>query len=327
LLSPKEGFLVEPLITAPPSSETTEGPGCAVGECLEEKATTGDGPETDAAAGPGEDLPLTVIERRPGWHLVNLRELWRYRELLYFLTWRDIKVRYKQTVLGVAWALIQPLSTVAVFAFFLGRLGGVSEGIANYPLFVLAGILPWTFFANAVTTASNSVVANERLVSKIYFPRLIIPFSSVGAALFDFLVSLAILAVAMAWSGVAPGWTVLLAPVIMLLLTATALGVGTLLSALIVAHRDFRYIMTFAVQLWMFATPCIYLKPTALGLISRRVLPLNPAYGLLLNFRQAALGGELDGYSLGVSSAVGLALLLAGCFYFRRVERTFADVI
>ena len=268
-----------------------------------------------------------MIERRPGWQLVDLREIWRFRELLFFLTWRDVKVRYKQTILGAAWAVIQPLSTVAVFAFFLGRLGGVSEGIKDYPLFVLTAILPWTFFANAVSTAGNSVVGNERLVSKIYFPRLIIPVSSVGASLFDFLISLAILAAMMAWYGAAPGWSVLLAPVVMLLLTATAVGVGTLLSALIVAHRDFKYVLTFTVQLWMFATPCIYLKPTVLGPISRLVLPLNPAYGLLLNFRETVLGGDLDWYSLGVSSAVGLALLLIGCFYFRRVERSFADVI
>ena len=221
---------------------------------------------TTAAAGPAadapDDLPETVIERRPGWQVVNLSELWRFRELLFFLTWRDVKVRYKQTVLGAAWAVLQPLATVVVFALFLGRLGGVSEGVDNYPLFVLAGVLPWTFFANAVSAAGNSVVGNERLVSKIYFPRLIIPVSSVGASLFDFLISLAILAVMMAWYGAAPGWSVLLAPVVMLLLTATAVGVGTLLAALIVAHRDFQYVLTFAVQLWMFATPCIYLKPS-----------------------------------------------------------------
>jgi lipopolysaccharide transport system permease protein len=326
-LRPIEEFLVEPMITASPSQDTTEGPGYPAGESLEERAVRRKEPEQDAAGGNDEDLPQTVIERRPGWQLLDLRELWRYRELLYFLTWRDVKVRYKQTILSVGWAVLQPLSTVVVFAFFLGRLGGVSGGIADYPLFVLAGILPWTFFANAVTTASNSVVTNERLVSKIYFPRLIIPFSSVAVALFDFLISLAILAVMMAWYGTAPGPSILLAPAIMVLLMATAVGVGTLLSALIVAHRDFKYILTFGVQLWMFATPCIYLKPAALGPSSQLLLPLNPAYGLLLNFRQSVLGGDLNLYALGVSSAVGLALLLAGCFYFRRVERSFADVI
>jgi lipopolysaccharide transport system permease protein len=280
-------------------------------------------------AGPEDELLVTVIERRSGWHFMDFGELWRYRELLVFLTWRDVMVRYKQTVLGAAWAVLQPLSTVIVFAFFLGRLGGVSEGFKDYPLFVLAGILPWTFFANAVSTAGNSMVVNTHLVSKIYFPRLIIPLSSVGACLFDFLISLALLAVLMAWYGAAPGWPLLLAPLIMLLLMATAVGVGTLLAALIVAQRDFRYVLTFAVQLWMFATPCIYLKPTVLGNISRLVLPLNPAYGLLLNFRLAVLNDPhgLDWYALGVSSSVGLALLLGGCFYFARVERTFADVI
>lgn len=275
------------------------------------------------------DLPVTVIERQSGWQLVDLRELYRYRELLFFLTWRDVKVRYKQTVLGAAWSVLQPLATVIVFVFFLGRLAGVAEGFKDYPLFVLAGILPWTFLANAVSTASNSLVANERLVTRVYFPRLIIPVSSVGACLFDFMISLALLAVMMAVYGAAPGWSVLLAPVIMLLVTATALGVGALLSALIVAHRDFRYILTFGVQLWMFATPCIYLRQAALGPISRLMMPLNPAYGLLLNFRRVVLNDPLgvDWYALGVSAGMGLALLLVGCFYFRRVERSFADVI
>jgi lipopolysaccharide transport system permease protein len=289
-------------------------------------------PEKTSPAGadaglPLGGLPVTIIERRPGWQLIDLAEMWRFRELLWILAWRDVTVRYKQTVLGVAWAVVQPLSTVIVFAFFLGRLGGISEGIEHYPLFVLAGILPWTFFANSVTSASNSVVGNERLVSKIYFPRLIIPFTAVGASLFDFLVSLGLLALMMTIYGVAPGWSLLLAPFVVLMLLATALGVGTVLAALIVSHRDFRYVLTFAVQMWMFATPCIYLKTTTLGGLSQWLLPLNPAYGLLLNFRHSVLGGAVDWYSLGVSSAVGLILLLLGCFYFRRVEQSFADVI
>ena len=284
-------------------------------------------PGAAAEPAPSDDLPETVIERRPGWQVVDLRELWRYRELLFFLSWRDVKVRYKQTILGAGWALLQPLATMLVFAFFLGRMGGVSEGIANYPLFVFAGVVPWTFFANAVSTAGNSVVANERLVSKIYFPRLIIPIGSVGGSLFDFVIALGLLAAMMAWYGVAPGWQIVMAPVVMALLTATAVGVGTLLAALIVAHRDFKYVLNFAVQLWMFATPCIYLPPAAIGPNARLLLPLNPAYGLLLNFRLAMLGNDLDWYALGVSAAVGVASLLIGCLYFRRVERTFADVI
>lgn len=271
--------------------------------------------------------PLTVIERKPGWRLLDLGELWRYRELLYFLTWRDIKVRYKQTFLGVVWALLQPLAAMLVFALFVGRLAGASAGIEHYGLFVFAGMVAWTFFSNAVTSAGNSVVANERLVTKVYFPRLLVPMSAVGAALFDALISVGLLGVMMAIYGVAPGWQFLLAPAMLLLLVLTAAGFGTLLAALIVAQRDFRYVLTFGVQLWMFATPAIYAPAEAFGETARAILPLNPVYGLVLNFRQCILGGPLDLYALGVSSAIGLGMLLVGTFYFRRVERSFADII
>jgi lipopolysaccharide transport system permease protein len=276
----------------------------------------------------GDDLPLTVIERRPDWQIVDLRELWRYHELLFFLTWRDVKVRYKQTVLGAAWAVLQPLATMIVFTLFLGRMAGVAEHIEHYGLFVFAGMLPWTFFANAVTSAGNSVVGNQNLVTKVYFPRLIIPMSAVGAGLVDFVVALVLLIGMMVWYGVVPGWQIVLAPLLMLLMTVAALGVGTLLSALTVAYRDVRYAVQFGVQLWMFATPCIYLNPeTSIGPNGRLLLPLNPAYGLIYNFRQSMLGGPLDAYSLTVSAAVGIAALLLGCLYFRRVERGFADII
>jgi lipopolysaccharide transport system permease protein len=263
-----------------------------------------------------DDMAVTVIERRSGWQLVNWRELYYHRELLFYLAWRDVKVRYKQTALGVAWAVLQPLSTMIVFAFFLGRLGGVSDGMANYPLFVFAGVLPWTFFANAVTAAGNSIVNNENLVSKIYFPRLAMPLSAVGASLFDFLIGLVLLAILAAWYHTAPGWGILLAPVIMVLLMVTAAGVGTLLAALIVAQRDFRHVLVFAVQLWMFATPCIYLRPTmVMGPRAELALPLNPAYGLILNFRRAVLGGELDWYALGCHPpSVCCACWRASCF-------------
>jgi lipopolysaccharide transport system permease protein len=275
----------------------------------------------------GETLPLTVIEPRCGWQIIGFRELWRFREVLYFLTWRDLKVRYKQTVLGVAWALLQPLAAMLVFALFLGRLGGIGTGIENYALFVCAGILPWTFFANAISTAGNSVVANERLVTKAYFPRLLVPISSVAAALFDFVIALGLLGLMMACYGVAPSAQIWLAPWIFLMLVLSALGIGTLLSALIVAQRDFRYILAFGVQLWMFATPAIYLPSLTFGPLAQTWLPFNPAHGLILNFRQAVLGGPLDWYALGVSSAVSLLLLVIGALYFRRVERSFADII
>jgi lipopolysaccharide transport system permease protein len=275
-----------------------------------------------------DDLPVTIIERRPSWQIVDLRELWRYHELLFFLTWRDVKVRYKQTALGAAWAVLQPLATMIVFTLFLGRMAGVATTDVPYPLFVFAGMLPWTFFANAVSSAGNSVVGNQNLVTKVYFPRLIIPMSAVGAGLVDFAVAFGLLAAMMLWYGVLPGWQIVLAPLLVLLMTVAAMGAGTLLSALTVAYRDVRYAVQFGVQLWMFATPCIYLRAeTAIGPNARLLLPLNPAYGLIYNFRQAMLGGPLDLYSLSVSAAVSATLLLLGCLYFRRVERGFADII
>ncbi len=280
-----------------------------------------------AGAPAADDLPLTVIERRSGWQIVDLRELWRFRELLFFFVWRDVKVRYKQTVLGAAWSVLQPLATVVVFSLFLGRASGLNEHIPNYPLFVLAGVLPWTFFGNALSAAANSVVGNQNLVTKIYFPRLLLPLSTVGANLFDFAIAFCMLAVAMLWYGAMPGWSVWALPLIVLLLMAAATGVGTLLAALIVAHRDFKFILTFLVTLWMFATPTIYLDAETLGPRTRTWLPLNPAYGLIDNFRRSVLGGPLDLYSLGVSAAVSLGVLLLGCWYFRHVERGFADVI
>jgi lipopolysaccharide transport system permease protein len=273
-----------------------------------------------------QDLPLTVIEPRSDWHLLDLRELWRYRELLVMLAWRDISIRFKQTILGFTWALAQPLATLAVFVIFFGRMGGLDSGVDHYPLFVFAAILPWTFFANSITAAGNSIVANERLVTKVYFPRIIVPLSALGAPLFDFLIASGILVCMMFWYGVAPGWNILLAPFIFAMLMVAAAGVGIFLSALIVSQRDFRFILTFGVQLWMFAT-CIFLPPTALGPKAYTWGPLNPAFGLIWNLRDSMLGGTINWYSLGVSSAVSVALLLVGLLYFRRVERSFADVI
>ncbi len=281
-----------------------------------------------AADSSAEDLPVTVIERRPGWRFIDLGELWRYRELLWFLTWRDIKVRYKQTVLGGAWAVLQPLATMLVFTLFLGRLASTASDAASYPLFVFAGLLPWLFFANAISSGGQSVVGNQNLVTKVYFPRLIIPMAAVGAGLVDFGIACGLLAVMMVYFGVAPGLGLLLTPLIVLLLVVAALGVGTLLSALTVAYRDFRHVVPFLVQLWMFATPAIYLQADGLfGPDVQALLPLNPAYGLIAAFRQAVLGGAIDWYALAVSGAVSCGLLLVACLYFRRVERSFADII
>jgi lipopolysaccharide transport system permease protein len=284
-------------------------------------------PLDPAVADEADDRPLTVVDGRSSWQLVAWRGVWRYRELLYFFVWREVKVRYKQTLLGAAWAVLQPLSTMVVFAFFLGNMGGMADKIPNYSLFVFTGILPWTFFANSVTAAGNSLVTNQNLVTKVFFPRLVVPLGSIGACIFDFAVSFVMLVVLMAWYRVVPGWNLLMLPVIVLLVVLAAVGFGSLLAALIVAYRDFRYILQFAVQLWMFATPTIYLLPTAVGERARALLPLNPAYGLIFNFRQAILGGDFDWYSLGISSAVTLVVLVAGVTYFWRVERSFADII
>jgi lipopolysaccharide transport system permease protein len=285
-------------------------------------------PQVPSIPEPAEDLPVTIIERRPGWHFVDLRELWRYRELLFFLTWRDVKVRYKQTVLGASWAVLQPLATMVVFSLFIGRMAGISDTIRNYSLFVFAGLVPWTFFANALASAGQSVIGNQNLVTKVFFPRLIIPLGAVGAGMVDLAIAFGLLLGMMPFYALWPGWGMILVPPILLLLVIAATGVGTLLAALTVAYRDFRYVVPFAVQLWMFATPCIYLDATTVtGPRGQLLLPLNPAYGLIYNFRQAMLGGNFNWYALSVSGSVSVALLLLGCIYFRRVERSFADVI
>lgn len=282
-------------------------------------------PAVPARAHP--EPPLTVLEPQAGWKLPDLRELWRYRELLFFLALRDVKARYKQTVLGAGWAVAQPLMTMAVFALFLGKAAGVSSGVEHYPLFVFAGMVAWTFFGNTVNAAAGSVVANERLVTKVYFPRMVIPLSTVGVGLFDLVIASGLLAAMIIGFGVTPGWSLLLLPLVVASLAVAASGVGVLLSALIVSQRDFKYILGFGVQLWMFATPSLYMPATALDPDVVPFLPLNPAYGLVQGFRQAALGEAFDWYAFGVSTAVGALLAVIGMLYFRRVERGFADTI
>jgi lipopolysaccharide transport system permease protein len=308
------------------SSPLTEPGGALVGSTPTRARAADPARNGTAAPPPREEPPLTVIRKRSDWGLFDLAELWRYRELLFFLTWRDVMLRYKQTVLGVAWAVLQPLAIMFVFSFFLGKTAGVADHLAyDYGLFVFAGFLPWMFFANAVANASGSIVANHNLVTKVYFPRLMIPMGAVGASFVDFLVAFGMLVVLMVYHQVAPGWSVVLAPLLVLGLVLAALGVGTLLAAATVAYRDFRYVVPFLVQLWMFATPTIYLPEAPPQW--RWLLPLNPAQGLIQNFRLALLGGVPDVYALVVSGTVGLLLFLGGCWYFRRVERSFADII
>ncbi len=278
-----------------------------------------------------EIAPVLVETRiRPahGWNSINFGELWRFRELIYFLAWRDVKVRYKQTMLGAAWAVLQPLMMMVVFTLFFSRMGGVSSGDLPYPLFSYAGLLPWTFFATAITGAGNSVVGSEGLITKIYFPRLAAPFAKVVAAVVDFVIAFGLLIAMMVYYRIAPGPGLLLVPVIFLAILMAALGIGTLLAALNVVYRDVRYVAPFLVQLWMFATPTVYMQPkTAPAGWLRIVLALNPMTSLIGAFRAAILGGSIPWAQLGMTSAAVVVIFLLGCLYFRRAEDCFADII
>ncbi len=268
----------------------------------------------------------TVIEPPKGWHMLNWRELWAYRELLWVLTARDIKVRYKQTVLGAAWAIVRPVLTMLIFSVVFGTLAKMPSDGFPYPVFVYAALLPWTFFATAISTSGQSLVGSTNLVSKVYFPRLIIPLSSIGAGLIDLAISTGILLLMMLWYGV--GWSInlLAAPVLLMAVIFIALGVGTLLSALTVAYRDFTHLTPFIVQIWMYITPVIF----PVSLVPERwqwLLYLNPMTGLIEGFRSAFLGKAFDMQGLGISFAMAVIIFVIGITYFEKVERRFADII
>lgn len=265
------------------------------------------------------------IQPRHTWRL-DLRELWEYRELLWILALRDIKVRYKQTVLGVLWVILQPLTAMTIFSLVFGHLAKLPSDGLPYPIFVFTALLPWTFFANAVTSAGNSVVGSANLISKVYFPRLIIPLASIGGILLDFAISAMILLIMMLFYGLGWSLNLLAAPVLVLALGFIALGVGTLLSALNVAYRDFRYVIPFLVQVWMFATPVVY-PASLLPEDWRWLLYLNPMAGVVEGFRSAFLGRAFDVLGLGISFIIGTMAFLAGVWHFNRVERRFADII
>ncbi len=273
------------------------------------------------------DRPLVVIEPRKSWLGTNARDLWAYHELLYFLTWRDVKVRYKQTLLGVLWAVLQPLLMMLIFSLFFGKLLNVPSDEIPYPLFAFAGLLPWTFFATAAQTSGNSVVNNGNLISKVYFPRIIVPTASVGAALVDFGITCVVLAALMAYYGEAPGWGALMLPPLVALLVGLALGFGVLMSALNVRYRDIRFALPFAIQLWFFASPIIY-PSSHVPERWRWVLALNPMTGIIEGFRAALFGRTgFDWRAISVSAAVTAALLATAAVTFRRMEKTFADVV
>ena len=290
-------------------------------------------PPAQSTESADRDIPRVLIQPCHGWVSLKLPELWEYRELLYFLIWRDVKVRYKQTVLGAAWAIVQPTLTMLVFTAFFGHLAGVSSEGVPYPVFSYAALLPWTFFAQGVTQSSNSLVGSSHLITKVYFPRLVIPLASVLSGAVDFALAFLVLLGLMAYYGIVPTAAVLTLPALSVLAFATALGVGIWLSALNVEYRDVRYVVPFFVQTWLFVTPVIYPARTVVGKLEHMGLPgwlygLNPMVGVVEGFRWALLGiGTPPGPLIWASCAMAVTLVATGAAYFRRVEQTFADVV
>ena len=273
------------------------------------------------------EVPVTVIEPSRGWVSLRLRALWRSRELLYFLIWRDVKVRYKQTLLGAAWAILQPLLTMVVFSIFFGKLARMPSDGVPYPLFAYVALVPWTFFANGLILSSGSLVSNQTLLRKVYFPRLVIPISAVASGLIDFGIAFVVLLGLAARYGVTPTSHMLWLPALVLLALVTALGVGLWFSALNVLYRDIQYVVPFLVQVWLYATPIVY--PSSLVPERWRTLyALNPMVGVVEGFRWALLGtGTAPGPMILVSAAAALALMIGGLFFFRRMEKSFSDVV
>jgi len=280
-----------------------------------------------AAAQPTIDLPTVRIDPPRGLIGLDLRPLWEYRQLVFFLTWRDLKVRYKQTVLGASWALLQPFLATVVFTVFFGRVAHLSSEGVPYLIFSFAGTLPWTYFSNAMTTGSNSLVAAATVITKVYFPRIALPISSVLGCAFDFLCGAVLIIPIMAWYGVSPTLRLLMLPLFFLLATVTALGVSFIFAALNVRYRDVKYVVPFLTQIWMFATPVVY---SASGLHQpwRVLYGLNPLVGVINGFRWSIIGvGPAPGLTTVASVAMSLTMLVAGAVYLRRVDQSMADVI
>jgi len=300
---------------------------------IETQETAAASPRSSARPARPAEAPTVIIRPSTGWISLKLKELWDYRELVYFLVWRDVKVRYKQTVLGAAWAILQPLLAMVVFTVFFGKLASIGSDGLPYPIFSYAGLLPWTFFAQGLTQSSDSLVGSANLLKKVYFPRLVLPAASVLAGVVDFAIAFVVLLGMMVFYGVYPSLTVLFLPLLLLLAFTTALGVGMWLSALNVQYRDVRYVVPFFVQIWLFVTPVIYPASRVTSKLHELGLPawiygLNPMAGVVEGFRWAMLGtGTRPGPVILASSAISAFLLVSGAFYFRRMERSFADVV
>jgi lipopolysaccharide transport system permease protein len=272
-------------------------------------------------------FPTLRIQPSRGWVSLKLKELWEYRELLYFLIWRDIKVRYKQTALGATWAIIQPFFTMVVFSLFFGRLAKVPSDGIPYPIFSFAALVPWTFFANGLSQSSNSLVGSANLITKVYFPRLTIPLASVLSGVVDFALAFVVLLGMMFFYRMAPTVNILWLPLFLLLALITSLGVGLWLSALNVEYRDVRYVVPFITQFWLFVTPIAY-PSSLLNQPWRTIYGLNPMVGVVEGFRWALLGTKTaPGPIIAVSSTAAVIILVTGAFYFRRMEKTFADIV
>jgi len=274
------------------------------------------------------ERPITRIQPSHGWVSLKLGELWRYRELLYFLTLRDIKVRYKQTVIGAAWAIIQPFMTMVVFTLFFGGLAAIPSDGLPYPIFSYAALVPWTFFANGLTLSANSLVGSSNLIKKIYFPRLVIPIATIFSGGVDFVLAFVVLIGLMLFYGITPTVNVIFLPLFLLLAFITSLGVGLWLSAMNVQFRDVRYVVPFLTQFWLFITPIAYPSSLIENDILRALYALNPMTGVVEGFRWALLGTDTaPGPTILISAAVALVLFVTGLFYFRRMEKSFADVV
>lgn len=271
--------------------------------------------------------PVLIIGPSRGWVRLKLRELWEYRELIYFLVWRDVKVRYKQTVLGALWAIIQPLFSMVVFTVVFGRLAKMPSDGIPYPLFSYSALLPWNYFAQGLSSSSDSLVGSANLIRKVYFPRLVIPIAAVCGGVVDFLIAFSVLLLMMAWFGVAPTANVVWLPLFLMLALVTALGVGLWLSALNVQYRDVRYTVPFLVQFWMYTTPIVY-PSSLLPEPWKTLYGLNPMAGVVEGFRWALLGVKTPpGPMLGLSAAAAALLLISGAYFFRRMEKNFADIV
>jgi lipopolysaccharide transport system permease protein len=270
--------------------------------------------------------PLVVIQPTKRWSLLSFKDIWAYRELLFFLTWRDVKVRYKQTALGAAWAILQPLFMMIIFTIFFGRLAGVGSSGIPYPVFALAGLVPWTFFSNAITASGNSLVGSANLITKVYFPRLIVPAAAMLAGLVDFVLAFVLLILLMLYYQIVPTIQLLFLPVLVLLTALFSLGVGTWFSALNVKYRDVRFALPFLIQLWLFVSSVI-LPSSAIPAKWRWLLMLNPMSGIIEGYRSALFGLPFDWPALGIASGLTILTLLYAIYAFGRVERSFADII